>query len=46
MSQELLAHIREEHGFRVDSGRSILYGLCRECAAQGQDTEDMHEQRP
>ena len=46
MSQELLAHIREEHGFRVDSGRSILYGLCRECAAQGQDTEDRHEQRP
>lgn len=46
MSQELLAHIREEHGFRVDSGRSILYGLCQECAAQGQDTEDRHEQRP
>lgn len=46
MSQELLAHIREEHGFRVDSGRSILYGLCRDCAAPEQETEGMHEQEP
>jgi Fur family transcriptional regulator, ferric uptake regulator len=39
MSQELLTHIQEEHGFRVDSGRSILYGLCRDCAASAQITE-------
>ena len=38
MSQDLLGHIQEEHGFRVDSGRSILYGLCRECA-QGRADE-------
>ena len=51
MSQDLLGHIQEEHGFRVDSGRSILYGLCRACAqAEGSkpaipdsDSEDCHE---
>ena len=31
VSDELLSHIQEEHGFRVDSGRSILYGLCHTC---------------
>ena len=33
LSDELLEHIREDHRFRVDSGRSILYGLCEDCAA-------------
>lgn len=32
MSDELISHIRADHGFRVDSGRSILYGLCADCA--------------
>lgn len=32
MSDELLVHIRAEHGFLVDSGRSILYGLCSDCS--------------
>ena len=32
VSQELLSHIRSDHGFRVDSGRSILYGICEGCA--------------
>ena len=32
VSQELLSHIRSDHGFRVDSGRSILYGTCESCA--------------
>ena len=31
LSDELLSHIAHEHGFRIDSGRSILYGLCCAC---------------
>lgn len=33
VSEELLSHIQSDHGFRVDSGRSILYGMCEACAA-------------
>lgn len=33
MSDDLLAHIRADHGFQVDSGRSILYGLCATCSS-------------
>ena len=33
VSEELLSHISAHHGFEVDSGRSILYGLCRACAS-------------
>jgi len=25
-------HILQEHGFRVDSGRTVLYGRCARCA--------------
>ena len=31
LSDELLSHIADQHGFRIDSGRSILYGLCCAC---------------
>lgn len=31
VSDELLSHVADEHGFRIDSGRSILYGLCNAC---------------
>ena len=33
VSEELLSHIASHHGFEVDSGRSILYGMCRACAS-------------
>ena len=33
VSEELLSHIASHHGFEVDSGRSILYGMCKACAA-------------
>ena len=33
VSEELLSHISAHHGFEVDSGRSILYVLCRACAS-------------
>ncbi len=39
LSNDLLAHIREDHGFRVDSGRSILYGCCEACAARSSESE-------
>ena len=29
---ELTRHIESDHGFLLDSRRSVLYGLCRECA--------------
>ena len=34
----LLGHILDEHQFRVDCGKSILFGLCTECAQK----EDEH----
>lgn len=43
LSDELLEHIREEHGFRVDSGRSILYGCCEDCAAHLNDVPEPAE---
>ena len=32
MSEQLLDHIERAHGFSVNCGNSILYGLCRACA--------------
>lgn len=29
---ELASHITAEHGFRVDKLKTVLYGLCEECA--------------
>ena len=30
-SRELVVHILHEHGFRIDSKKSVLWGLCRDC---------------
>ncbi len=32
VSDDLCNHINLHHGFKVDGGRSILYGVCEECA--------------
>lgn len=40
VSEELLAHIRSDHQFEVDSGRSILYGLCAACSAERSDQKE------
>ena len=32
LGEELMAHIHSDHRFRVDGGRSILYGCCDGCA--------------
>ena len=42
VSEELLSHISAHHGFEVDSGRSILYGLCRSCATPKQKQHLTH----
>ena len=34
MGTDLCHHIGEHHGFVVDSGRSILYGVCADCRAK------------
>ncbi len=35
-SVEFAAHLLEEHGFRIDCGQSMLYGVCARCrAAEG-----------
>ena len=39
VSEELLAHIQSDHHFQVDSGRSILYGMCETCAEARETTE-------
>ncbi len=31
VSDDLLSHLLSEHHFKVDSGRSVLYGVCEEC---------------
>ena len=31
MSNELLAHIENTHGFQVDNTATVLYGVCAEC---------------
>lgn len=31
MGRDLCSHIDEHHHFTVDSGRSILYGICASC---------------
>ncbi len=33
IATDLLAHIREDHCFRIDAGRSVLYGICDACGA-------------
>ena len=33
MSDELLAHIAEVHDFEINSGKSVLYGICGRCSA-------------
>lgn len=34
----IAAHLKENHGFAVDSGRSVLYGTCAECQKQRKET--------
>ena len=33
--RELIEHIRAEHGFAIDHGKTVLYGICKACAAKG-----------
>lgn len=35
-SGELLAHIARDHGFQIDSKKSVLYGHCRSCCERGE----------
>ena len=35
MSRELVAHILKDHGFRIDSKKSVLWGLCDQCRENG-----------
>ncbi len=34
LSDELIRHIFDEHGFAVDSGKSVLYGRCVDCGGK------------
>ena len=34
-ARALVAHITGEHGFRIDSKKSVLYGRCRTCFEGG-----------
>lgn len=29
-------HIMREHGFRINCGRSVLYGVCADCISKGE----------
>ena len=42
VSEELLTHIQSDHHFRVDSGRSILYGMCEACTAMEKKQTPTH----
>lgn len=34
MGDELASHLMSHHGFSVDSGKSILYGVCEACSGK------------
>lgn len=34
-SEELLCHVLSEHGFKINSGLSMLYGRCEKCGEKG-----------
>ena len=35
ISTDFINHLQAEHGFSVDCGQSILYGVCAECRKAG-----------
>ena len=35
----LFSHITEQHGFRIDPGRTVLYGLCSGCHRKNKQKE-------
>lgn len=36
LAGSLVSHIADEHDFRIDSKKSVLYGVCRECKNGGE----------
>ncbi len=40
---EMRQHIESSHGFTVDIGRTIIYGLCRECRMELEAKEQENE---
>ena len=36
MSRELVSHILADHGFRIDSKKSVLFGKCAACNRESQ----------
>ena len=40
-AEAMLAHLLQTHLFHVDCGRSILYGVCNECAATHDDGDPL-----
>lgn len=36
MSRELVSHILADHGFRIDSKKSVLFGKCATCSKEAQ----------
>lgn len=34
-SSEFAEHLMQDHGFRIDCGQSMLYGVCAACAGEG-----------
>lgn len=40
---ELCHHLLEEHGFRIDTKRTVIFGTCESCSAHGETREGAHE---
>ena len=38
----LLGHIQDEHRFRIDCGKSILFGVCSRCAEREEERHGAH----
>lgn len=34
---EIAAHVAEDHGFQIDPGRTVFYGICADCQAKSQN---------
>ena len=36
---DILSHFSEHHGFTVDCGKTVIYGICENCAEEEKNEE-------
>ena len=43
--KEMQQHIEKEHGFSVDVGRTVIYGLCDRCQKELEKPEQKEKEQ-